>query len=697
MNEFKPANAPHYVFEVPSVSNSFRVIQFWGDEGISSLFHYSIQLESDSTDVVQEDVVGQKATLVINSQSYERSISGIISRFEFSGMEREVAVYNIDLVPEVFQLSQQQDCRIFQNLAVDKILEKVMQSAGINSNAYKFSLNDSYDPLVYCTQYRESDLDFLNRLAERFGIFYFFKFSKDNTILMLGDSPNVHPKAEPEEEIFYREGGPTELNDYIDEFKFARRMRSTKRTLRDYNFTKPRVDLTKQHKSDSKLDYEWYDYPGKYETEDEGKKIAQIRQQAEVCAEFDCEAAGNSVRLYPGAKFKLVNHPIDEYNKEYLVTEVKQTGSQPTIDNVQFGDFSFSSLVRFQPFDIPFRPLCSTRKPVVEGSQTARVSGPEGHEIFTDKYGRVKVRFHWDRESTPDDQSSCWIRVSQAWAGKGWGAVYIPRIGHEVIVDFLEGDPDKPVITGSVYNGMNMPPYQLPDQQTVSTIKSNSSLDGTGYNEIRFEDQKDSEEFYIQAEKDMLILTKSNKDQTTGGSETLQVKKDRTKNVDENEQSTIGGNRTENVGKDETIKIGANRSESVGKDETIKIDANRSESVGKKEDIKIGENRSINIGKNETREIGQNEAISIKKNLTETIGENYSTDISKNMKFNVGKEFGCYVNDNILINSDKNITLKCGKSSLVLDKSGKIEIKGSDIKIKGSGTVAIKGSKVTEN
>lgn len=695
MNEPLKANEPHFLIAVEGIDVPLQVTQFRGEEGLSRLFHFTIQLESDDTAIKPEDAVGQKATLLIHWQGHERTIGGIISRFEFRGIDRHLGVYSADLSPDVYLLSQIYQCRIFQNMSPVDILKDVIESAGIPND---FACSGSYQPLEYCVQYRESDLDFFSRLAERFGIFYFFEFTDSGTKLVVGDSQDVHPPINGPEEIrFHIPGGLTEYEDLIFEFRTAHFLRPTKHTFRDYNFKSPHLDLTSNSTGELPNDLESYDYPGDYYSQDVGSAIALVRMEAEECARFNGSGTSNSVRLSPGSTFTLANHPSVDLNSSYLVTGTVHTGSQPTPDSAAYAELGYSNEFRIQPADMPFRPQLRTPKPVVEGSQTATVSGPDGHEIFSDEFNRIKVRFHWDRSGSPNDQSSCWVRVSQTWAGKGWGTVFIPRIGQEVIVDFLEGDPDRPIITGCVYNGLNMPPYPLPDKQTVSTIRSNSSLGGDGFNEYRFEDEKGSEEVYQHAQKDLTIATENDKNQTTGANETLSIGKNRTKTVGDNEQSDIKKNRTETVGKNESITVGENRTVDIGKNESLTVAKKRSVSVGENQSVSVGKDQSVSVGKNNTFDVADNSTVSIGKDLNESIGKSQSVSIGKDLKISIDKKCSIVASDSVLISSDKDITLKCGSAEMVLKKNGDISLKGKKISIKGSGDVNIKGSKVTNN
>jgi type VI secretion system secreted protein VgrG len=339
----------------------------------------------------------------------------------------------------------------------------------------------------------------------------------------------------------------------------------------------------------------------------------------------------------------------------------------------------------------PFRPARVTPKPIVQGAQTAIVVGKAGDEIYTDEHARVKVQFHWDRQGKNDENSGCWIRVAQTWAGKQWGAIHIPRIGQEVIVDFLEGDPDKPIITGRVYNGANMPPYDLPANKTQSGVKSRSSKEGTpaNFNEIRFEDKKGSEQLFIHAEK--------NQDIEVENDETHWVGHDRTKTVDNDETTHVKGNRTETVDKDESITIAGTRTESVDKTETITIAKSRTESVGESESVSISKDQQLTVGGSRTRDVTKDETITIGKKQQNSIGDARTTSVAKDDTLDVGKK--------LTIDAGDQITLQTGSASITMKKDGTIQIKGKDITIEGSGKinvkassdVVIKGSKIQQN
>jgi type VI secretion system secreted protein VgrG len=435
---------------------------------------------------------------------------------------------------------------------------------------------------------------------------------------------------------------------------------------------------------------EVYDYPAEFDKRSGGDRLANIRMQEEE-AQITAVTGSSVCRAFTsGYRYDLKDFYRDDMSeKPYVLTSLNHEATEPVAVSGQEVEASYNNSFTCIPFEVPYRPVRDTQKPMVEGVQTAIVVGPSGEEIYTDEHGRVKVQFHWDREGKRDENSSCWIRVSQGWAGAGWGAMYIPRIGHEVIVEFLEGDPDRPIITGRVYHGNNKPPYGLPGEKTKSTIKSDSSLGGGGSNEIRFEDKKGEEEVFLHGQKDWTIAIENDKNQTVGNDETLSVANNRSKSVGNDQSETIGSNKT--------ISVGKNHSESIGENKSISVGKNHTES--------IGENASIDITKNETTSIGDNSTLTVGKNVSETIGDNSETSVGKNMSLQVGKESTTQVGENMGLNVGKKlnvqatdqIMLKAGKASITLKKNGDIIIKGGKVNVKGSGDVTIKGSKIKEN
>ncbi len=708
----KSADEAQFLFEVSGIK--LRVVEFTIRERISSPYEVELNLASED-EVSFDDVIGKEGLLTILGEEADRYAHGIVNQFMQTGSIEEAPVgtrfylYRATVVPSLWLLSLEQDCRIFQNKSVPDIIKKILEDGGITGDRYSFRLQGQYQPRDYCVQYRETDLNFISRLLEEEGIFYFFEHTEDKHLLVFGDSAvNYQPIQGKPEVTFNPAQGMVQDEEFVTGFVLSRQIRTGKVTLRDFNFEKPSLDLTAQDQGDFYQKLEVYDYPGEYTDGGRGKNLAKVRLQEAAMYKDRAEGQSFCPRFVPGFTFKLADHELDSFNKEFLLAEIFHSGSQPqSLEEHAHGSsgFKYSNQFFGIPSSVTLRPERTSPKPVVEGVQTAIVVGPKGEEIYTDEHGRVKVQFHWDREGKRDEKSSCWIRVSQVWAGANWGAMYIPRIGHEVIVDFIEGDPDRPIITGRVYHGSNKPPYTLPDEKTKSTIKSDSSLGGGGSNEFRFEDAKGSEEIYLHGQKDWTIAIENDKNQTVGHDETLDVGNNRTKTVGVNQRESIGRNKSIVVGNNHSESIGVNADINIGNNENRMIGVNFSERVGKNASHNIGENSSLTIGKNATETIGKNLNTSVGKdntliindNLTINAGKEGTVQIGKNLGVTSGKKINISAPESITVSSGEKIVLQAGSASITMKKNGDIIIKGGKITVKASKDLIMKGSKIAEN
>ena len=487
------AHEAKFLFTIAGTSHETGVVDFRAHERLSAPYEVNLNIACED-EIVFDDVIGKEAVLTIVGDVKDRFIHGIVSEFMQTGSKGRFFLYETRVVPSLWLLSLEQDCRIFQNKTVQDIITQVLKDGGITTDRFAFRLQGQYQPREYCVQYRETDLNFISRLLEEEGIFYFFEHGENKHVVVFADSTVAYkPIAGDPNVTFNPSEGTVPEEECIIGFACSRRIFSGKVTRRDYNFEKPALDLTAQEKAKEYPKLELYDYPGEYSDTQRGKQLAQVRLQESMT--YQTAAEGNSVcpRLVPGSTFTLTDHERKDFNQEYLLVEVTNTGTQPQVLEEQaVGGSAMSYSNRFLaiPSAVIFRPRRSALQPVVEGVQTAIVVGPAGEEIYTDEHGRVKVQFHWDREGKRDEKSSCWIRVSQVWAGELWGAMHIPRIGQEVIVDFIEGDPDRPIITGRVYHGINKPPHPLPDEKTKSTIMSNTTPGGKTHNELLMEDKQ---------------------------------------------------------------------------------------------------------------------------------------------------------------------------------------------------------------
>jgi type VI secretion system secreted protein VgrG len=424
--------------------------------------------------------------------------------------------------PAFWLLSLTGDCKIFQNLTVPDIVESIFGEHGIK---YKRDLAQSYNKREYCVQYDESDFTFISRILEEEGIFYYFEHGEGlHTLVLVDQNSKIKPCPDLEIAKYRLNLTDTAKEDLILSLDSEQKVGPTKFALEDFNFKTPNTDLEANAPAAHKfgdMELEIYCYPGDYETKPEGMRLVDMRMEEEEVHATEITGSSICKALQGGYHFELKQFYREAMNdKQYLVTAVWHSATQAVEEGA---DFDYSNSFACVPLAVKYRPLRTTHKPVMQGSQTAIVVGPPGEEIYTDEHGRIKVQFHWDRVGKKDDKSSCWIRISQPWAGPGWGAIVIPRIGHEVVVDFLEGDPDRPLITGSVYNGVNKTPYPLPDEKTKSTLKSDSSKGSGGFNEIRFEDKKGSEEIFVHGQKDYNTVVENNTTHTTVKTHTIKA------------------------------------------------------------------------------------------------------------------------------------------------------------------------------
>ncbi len=565
------ANLERYLFKVSGSDEDLRVLSFGLTEGISQLFSIDLELVAENDALDFEQIIGQAGALTIQQYEEEESryLHGIISRFEQGASGLRFTTYSATIVPKIWYLMHKHNCRIFQKMSVRDIVQKILKELGLPGDEYRFVLQSDPPKREYCVQYRESEFDFISRLLEEEGIFYFFEHHNNKHILVMGDSPSAHKAIKGESQIIFHEPRPGQVADeaHIYTFNYTEEILSGKVTLKDYNFKKPALNLKGDKTADKNTELEVYDYPGKFEEPGRGKHLAKVRLEEYQSVKKEGSGATTCTHFAAGFFFTMKKYPRDDFNKKYLITQHQLSASQPQVleETAGEGGSSFSSSFACIPFDVPYRPDRVTPKPVVEGSQTAIVVGPKGEEIYTNEHGQIKVQFHWDRVGKMDEKSSCWIRVSQVWAGRSWGAMYIPRIGQEVIVDFIEGDPDRPIITGRVYHGTNKPPYPLPAEKTKSTIKSDSSKGGGGFNEIRLEDKKGKEQIFIHAEKDYDLRVKEERREYIGKDDNLIVKKHAKHLIEKTNNLTVKGNDSTQVSGNQYLEVKKERHEKIGK------------------------------------------------------------------------------------------------------------------------------------
>lgn len=738
--------------ETPLGKDILLLRGFSGQEGISRLSNFDLDLLSHDPDIRFEDIIGKRVTLRVTLGSdKKRYFNGFISRFMQTGSDRGLANYRATMVPWTWFLTRTSDCRIFQKKTIPDIIEQIFKDLGFTD--YKLQLQGSFEPRDYCVQYRETDFNFVSRLMEQYGLLYFFEHEKGKHTLVIANDPSAHqPCPEQKDAKWEAQGSGALAEDVITSWQWEQTLRPGKYAVTDYNFETPSTSLDAEMKTTIEVGgnskFEIYDYPGEYAKKNQGDAIAKLRMEEEETQYFVVSGTSSCRAFTSGYRFDLKDYVRKDMNRAYLLTSVQHVatvGGTYTTTTVGKDESAYTNSFTCIPHKVPFRPPQATPKPIIQGVQTAVVVGKAGEEIWTDNYGRVKVQFHWDREGKYDENSSCWTRVSQNWAGKQWGAMFLPRIGQEVIVEFVEGDPDRPIITGRVYNAEQMPPYPLPGEQTKSTIKSNSSKGGGGSNELRFEDKKGGEEIYLHGQKDWTIAIENDKNQTVGHDESLSVGNNRTKKVEVDQSEDIGSNKsihvganhTESIDANKTLTVGGNHTESISGNETITVNtasahtialaraltigavyqvsvgAAMNETIGAAKAEEIGAAKSVNVGLSSSENVGVNKSTDAGSNISEKAGKNISmdagTDISakagKNVAMNAGenisetagKDVSIKAGKKILIDAGDQITIQTGSARIQMKKNGDIVIEGKKISIDASGDIVMKGKKILQN
>ena len=570
-------------------------------------------------------------------------------------------------------------------MSTPEILAKVFEDLGYSD--FRNSLKATYTKRDYCVQYRETTFDFVSRLMEDEGIFYYFEHTASGHTMVLGDDAAVHSDCSGVSDLRYQEGATTAHEvDVVSECHLERQVTTGSYALDDFSFETPTTDLEVKVTGEGKLAR--HDYPGGFEKEADGEKRAKVRLEAHVAQRVRLD--GESYCPFgAGCAFSLSKHPRSDINGRHVLVTVNHQLTQEAYSN------AFSAI----PADTTFRPLLETPRPVIAGTQTAIVTGKSGEEIWTDKYGRIKVCFHWDRGGKGDEKSSCWIRVAQGWAGKQWGSFCLPRVGQEVVVAFLEGDPDRPLVTGSLYNADQTVPYALPTNQTQATVKRNTSKGGGGFNEIRFEDKKDAEEVYVHAQKDMktevlndqtTLVTKNRLITVSEGDETHAVSKGkRTLTVKGDEQHTSEANFTHEVKGDFKLKVTGAISIEAGGDMTIKADGAVT--------VKAGSSLTSEAGQSLTNKTGTELENEAGTGLTNKAG----TDLTNKAGMSLTNKAGMSLTNDagMSLTNDAGTSLT-NKGGITVFNEGGVSLtnKGSATQtVEGGATLTLKGGMVMIN
>jgi len=654
--------------------NRLGVYKVQGHEALGRLYEYQVELVNLSEPeaagqaldpdglLKPERLLGQTLTVCLPLASDKaRRFSGIVTKACRLGWRGGYAHYGVSLSPELWLLTLNRDCRIFQDMTVPEVVKQILRQHKIDS--FRESLFRTYRPWDCVTQYRESDFEFISRILAQEGIYYYFEHSEDSHTLVLADSVSSHEAQEDFQAVWMGRPSTTSTSpDYLETWQGSSQIQTDTVTLADFDFRLhypgARLSVRRHVEVEAKCPgLAIYDYPGKLvlaenqedppddadsdENRETRERPAETRLEEERCQAERYQGQGSARWLATGLLFSIAN--AEAYaQRQFLATRTEialrnslfRSGNDPAQEPCTITVSAIDSQTQFRS--------PQPEKPVVCGPQTARVVGPADEEIWTDKYGRIKVQFHWDREGVFDENSSCWVRVAHPWAGNRWGSIHIPRVGNEVVVAFLEGDPDRPLVTGSVYNADNMPPYTLPENKTQSGIKTRSSKGGTqaNFNEIRLEDKKGQEELHIQAERNMSTLVKHD--------QSLTVQGDRSATVNGNEMQTCKADRKMTVEGANTDAItGAHKATYHG---------------GRNETVENGDTLTVE-GSDKTTMVGGGYNIVAVKHYNVSSGESATCDLD--LKEGV-----------VTITAANEIKLVCGDASLSLKKDGTVTIQG---------------------
>jgi len=730
--EEEPYDQIDYLTLTTPLGDELEIVGFKGEEKISEPFQFTLDLQSDSTDIDFSNIVGEDITITLNfPEGSKRYFNGLVTRFMQAGIgEGDVVNYQAEVTAWLWILTLTTDSRIFQEQSVPEIIEDIFNDLGFKD--YKNSLQKTYEIREYCVQYGESSFAFISRLMEDEGIFYFFEHDETSHTLVLADDADAYEVCAGPSPIRYEApiAGSVQLN-VIKDCIVEERVVTSNYTLTDYNFETPEADL-KVSVSGGDEETEQFEFPGGYSETQVGEARAKVRiEEKELPAKW-MSGSSYCMGFAAGGKFTLEEHYRSDVNASYVLYSVIHEGQIEEYEN-KFEAF---------PAETPFRPVRKVAKPVIHGNQTAVVVGKEGEEIWTDKYGRIKVQFHWDRKGEMNENSSCWIRVAQGWAGKQWGAMFLPRVGQEVLVTFMDGDPDRPLVTGSVYNSTQTVPYDLPDEQTKSTIKSNTTKEGDGFNEIRFDDLKENEEVFIHAQKDLSLkvlnnevadvknaryaFVKQGKDEEPAidegiqdmlvvvGNRKIEVKGDESEEIHTNE-----GKYTQEVTKTREITVKDNETHTNEKDytQTVKgkydltVDGDYTQTVKGKCTLKVEGDLIIDVSGKVSIQAGLDLLAEAGGSLTNKAGTDLTNDAGKNLNNKAGmdltNEGGMNVtnkasmdvtNEGLNVTNNAKVALNNKAVTLTNDASAMMENKaGAMLKLEGSAMVIISGGLVKIN
>jgi type VI secretion system secreted protein VgrG len=682
--------APQLVVE--GRERPFRVLDVEGSEAIGAFYELALTFAPPEGG---EDLpeVGDRASLEVSFGARTRTFHGIVRTFERGDTAGELPVHRAVLVPAAYVLSLREDCRIFQGRRAPEIIEAVLQAAGFTTRDYRLALARDYAVREHTTQYRESDWSFLRRLLQAEGMYAFLEHAGDHDALVFADMPSSHVRMSEPDTLTYRAGaGALEGGERIERFRHVEELRARSVVLRGHALRTPHAPFSGRAEQDGPAPA-IYDAPVELDAPDRADALARQRLEAERASSAVASATSDCLAVQPGVVFTLRGHDASELDRDWLVTSVEHRLRSPAPGDASGAGGHYENRFTAMPAAVPYRDRARAPRPAI-GIQTALVVGPAGQEVHCDDLGRVKVQFRWDREGRSDDRSSAWLRVSQAWAGAGHGALFVPRVGNEVLVDFVDGDADRPIVVGSVYDGVNAPPLALPESRTSAIIRATSTDDRRGHSELRFDAEKGREYVLLGSRRDLGVRVGQDKTETIAQHELLQVGGDREQNVRGCETVSVGGDRALGVGGTHAVTVGGVESRTIGAAEIVEVGADRSINVGGKSTEIVGEHLSLRVGgdkaesvKGDSRETveGARElrasaiAVRAEHDLATTAGASQTSHADKTHRTSAGEI----------------VEVICGEATITAHKDGTVTLIGKNVRLKVEGPVEIDGDSLT--
>ncbi len=698
-----------YFFETAALgAEALQVVDFLGQDDISQLFRFDLNLVSKEAGIDFTDVINKPAALTMMRGDEPMKIHGLIADFQQGSRTADWVAYRATLVPRIWLLALNYQSRVFQNMTVEEIITQILKDGGFASDDFHFSLKANYKPREYCVQYRETDLNFISRLMEFEGMYFFFEHGDDRETMVIVDDRSENPMIDGESTISYGTGGGLIAEgeqETVPDFVCREKIVTGKVVLKDYNYRTPETALKSESQLNGDMPGMYYEYGQHFKDSSEGDRLAKVRNEEIECTRRVMTGASNCAGLRSGFKFTLKDHYRSDLDGDYLITHVNHFGSQGA--GMGMGsEATYRNDFTCIPADVQYREPRLTPEPRIPGIMTAKVETAGGDYAYIDEDGRYRVKMPFDLSDKSNGGASRTIRMAQPYSGSNYGIHFPNRANTEMVWACIDGNVDRPLGLSTVPNPSNKAP-------SVAGNKAQCVIRTAGKNELRFDDTIGSEDIYLHGTKDWTIDIVNDKNQKIGHDETAKVGNDRTREVGHDETISIKNNRSktvdvdqsESIGKNKTINVGENHTESIGKNKQLSVGENHAESIGANMTVDIGKNltdsigesMSLSVGKDQNEQIGKNKSVDVGENFSESAGKNFSCQSGKKMSFSAGDDFSISGDKKGVIEIADQLTIKCGSASITLKSNGDITIKGNKINVKGSSDVVIKGSKIAEN